>query len=112
MGHPTRMVVLRTANLEMLLQELWALRPDLRDKPTATVHCSTVALIRETKNTLAAISPNSSNAESVTSVHQVAEAFEPSPAEEGFEPSPAEEGFENSEAVPSKGPHPDNIWRL
>ena len=102
MAHPTRMVVLRTDNLETLLQELWALRPDLKDKPTATVHCGTIALIRETKLTLAALCPKSSSAVSVTAMHQLTEDSEPSWEEEASD-------FLQKES--SEEPHPDSIWR-
>ena len=102
MAHPTRMVVLRTNNLETLLQELWVLRPDLKDKPTATVHCGTIALIRETKLTLAALCPKSTSSGSVISMHQLAEASEPSREEDAS-------AFLRK--VSSEEPHPDSIWR-
>lgn len=46
---PARIVVLRTDELEALLQELWSLNPILRNKLSVTVALATKALIRETK---------------------------------------------------------------
>lgn len=45
-----RLYVHRTQSLEALLQELWALRPELKDKPSMTVYMGTAALIREAKH--------------------------------------------------------------
>jgi hypothetical protein len=101
MEHPTRMVVLRTDTFESLLQELWALRPELKDKPTVTIHCGIIALIRETKLTLAALCPKSFSPDSEISMHQHAEAPEPSP----------EEVSDFSQNAYSEEPHPDSIWR-
>lgn len=44
-----RLYVHRTQSLEALLQELWALRPELKDKPSMTVYMGMAALIREVK---------------------------------------------------------------
>jgi hypothetical protein len=102
MEHPTRMVVLRTDTFESLLQELWALRPELKDKPTLTIHCGITALIRETKLTLAALCPKSSSSDSEISMHQHTEVSEPSQEEE------VSDFLQNAHA---EEPHPDSIWR-
>lgn len=102
MDHPTRMVVLRTDDFEALLQELWTLRPELKDKPTVTVHCGTIALIRETKLTFAALCPTSSSSGSMISMHQ---PTKPS------EPLQEEAVSDSSQNAYSEEPHPDSIWR-
>lgn len=44
-----RLYVHRTQALEVLLQELWVLRPELKDKAAMTVYMGTAALLREVK---------------------------------------------------------------
>lgn len=44
-----RLYVHRTQALESLLQELWMLRPELKDKAAMTVYMGTAALLREVK---------------------------------------------------------------
>jgi hypothetical protein len=50
-----RLYVHRTQALEALLQELWVLRPELKDKPAMTVYMGTAALLREVKLSAAAM---------------------------------------------------------
>jgi hypothetical protein len=102
MEHPTRMVVLRTDTFESLLQELWALRPELKDKPTVTIHCGITALIRETKLTLAALCPKSFSPDSEVSIYQRTEASDL---------LQEEEVSDFSQNAPAEEPHPDSIWR-
>jgi hypothetical protein len=85
-----RLYVHRTQSLETLLQELWALRPELKDKPSMTVYMGTAALIREAKHSAtfmsagfgpgvqaeAAMSEPISTAEVVIASEVVAEADE------------------------------------
>ncbi|KPQ31037.1 MAG: hypothetical protein HLUCCA11_24475 [Phormidesmis priestleyi Ana] len=50
-----RLYVHRTQALEALLQELWRLRPELKDKAAMTVYMGTAALLREVKLSAAAM---------------------------------------------------------
>jgi hypothetical protein len=50
-----RLYVHRTQALEALLQELWILRPELKDKAAMTVYMGTAALLREVKLSAAAM---------------------------------------------------------
>lgn len=53
-----RLYVHRTQALEALLQELWILRPELKDKAAMTVYMGTAALLREVKLSAAAMNIN------------------------------------------------------
>ena len=58
--HPARIVVLRTKPVEALLQEIWAVRPEIRNKISLTVSTAFAALVREGTHTSAIAAPESS----------------------------------------------------
>ena len=96
-----RLYVHRTQSLEALLQELWALRPELKDKPSMTVYMGTAALIREVKLSAAvmnrSMSPLTPNASSIP-VLNPNENISAKPEAITFT------GLESSE------PHPNEQW--
>ena len=60
----------RTDEIEALLQKLWALRPEIRDKLSLTVSISLTALIRESERTKAIFAAELSNYQSVPTATQ------------------------------------------
>lgn len=94
-NRPGRLVVLRTTALEELLQEVWRLRPDIRDKISLTVSTAFFALIKESTPEKATSTAKPLSHEAVTALLEEAEA--------------SSRGSVNSAA---SEPHPDGIWNL
>lgn len=97
-----RLYVHRTQSLETLLQELWTLRPELKEKNSMTVYLGTAALLREVKQTSALMNA------SVESLPQVV------PSTSALD-SEANVSTESSMAANTAEPestelHPDDQW--
>lgn len=87
--HPRKVVVSRTQAIEDLLQNLWSLRPEIRDQLSMTVRLALAAFVRESQrnalaNPLPAISTDFSTLD--------------------IDPTPAPEPVEETQ------PHPDSAW--
>lgn len=100
--HPARLVVLRTKPIEALLQEIWAVRPDIRNKISLTVSTAFAALVREGNHSSAAVVPESH-------IHQQAPAAVPE-----IKPSPVAslpvEPINAASTVSDDESHPDAAW--
>ena len=103
---PARLVVTRTPEINKLLQEIWNLSPELKEKISLTVYQALVALVQDRRRYQAFAS----------------ESFNPLPVNmtdasieenvQGVEVSTTE-GFstENSKTIHRENePHPDSIW--
>lgn len=100
--HPARIVVLRTRAVEALLQEIWAVRPEIRNKISLTVSTAFAALVRENKRISAVVIPESS-------IPQQAPVGLPD-----IEPLPVEslpvEPIHAASTVSDDESHPDDAW--
>ena len=97
-----RLYVHRTQSLEALLQELWTLRPELKEKKSMTVYLGTAALLREVKQTAAVMNA------SMDSLPQVV----PSMSVLGAEANVSTESTmaDNTAESESTELHPDDQW--
>ena len=92
--HPARIVVARTPTIENLLQKLWQVRPEIRDKPTMTVALAILALLRE----------SSEEGVSTIAAHNVLHvSTAPKPVTEM-------ETVVETKPVEAKEIHPDSMW--
>lgn len=96
---PARLVVVRTPAINDLLQQAWALSPELTEKISLTVYQAIVALVRERRRYQAFAS----------------EYFSPAPANMAeVVMGEAVKGLEDSITEDSgtalSEPHPDSIW--
>lgn len=100
--HPARIVVLRTTPIEALLQEIWAVHPEIRNKISLTVSTAFAALVREDKRASAVVIPESS----IPQQSSVAlPEIEPLPVE----PLPVEP-VNAASTVSGDESHPDAAW--
>lgn len=103
---PARLVVARTPAINELLQEVWALSPELEEKISQTVYQAIVALVRERKRYKAFASGSMS-----PSPGNIPDAVMGEAGKGVEEPTTAKSTTEDSQTVPPKDePHPDTIW--
>ena len=103
---PARIVVTRTAAINELLQEVWMLSPELKEKISLTVHQAIVALVRERRRYKAFASEplNLLPTNMIEAlIEKVVQGGEVSEIERVTE--------ESSDALQTLNePHPDSIW--
>lgn len=95
MSQPKKFVAQRTDQLDQVLQELWALRPELYRRNSATVYLGAVALLDEARSNKKQISVSSDE-----------------DLESGQETFPISEAVEASERAVASKAHPDSIWNF
>jgi len=96
---PARIVVTRTDEIESLLQEVWRLKPEIRNRISLTAVIAFTALIRETAREKAILATELPSYQTATT-HR---AEDSSPIQPDRPPNSAM-------PMPSAEPHPDAMW--
>ena len=96
---PARIVVTRTDEIESLLQEVWRLKPEIRNRISLTAAIAFMALIRETARERAILAAELPSYQTVAA-HREEDS---SPVQLNRQPNSAM-------PVPPVEPHPDAMW--
>ena len=96
LDRPARIVVTRTDEIESLLQEVWRLKPEIRNRISLTAAIAFMALIRETARERAILAAELPSYQTEVAAHR----------EEDSSPVQPDSAI----SMPSAEPHPDAMW--
>lgn len=92
---PARIVVARTEAIETLLQELWRLRPELKDRISLTISMAITALVQNTTREKAILEAELANYQQM-----------PAPTAGAI----SQRQNSNTTMSSTSEPHPDSAW--